>query len=51
MARNHCTAEVDKDSSNGNSGRRIDRRTYLAGAGAAGIAATAGCLGGENDDP
>jgi len=27
-------------------GRRVSRRTYLAGAGAAGLTATAGCLGG-----
>ena len=49
MARNHCTAEVDNDASTGTSGRRINRRTYLAGAGSAGIAVTAGCIGGEDD--
>ena len=49
MARDHCTAAGENDSSTGTSGRRISRRTYLAGAGSAGIAATAGCLGGEDD--
>ena len=49
MVRQHGAADGGGDSDSGNSGRRIDRRTYLAGAGSAGIAATAGCLGGEDD--
>ena len=50
MVRQHGAADGRDDSNSGNGGRRIDRRTYLAGAGSAGIAATAGCLGGEDDD-
>ena len=49
MVRQHGAADGGDDSDSGNGGRRIDRRTYLAGAGAAGIAATAGCLGGQDD--
>ena len=50
MPRQHSTADGGNDSGNSDSGRRIDRRTYLASAGAAGFAAAAGCLGGQGDD-
>ena len=49
MVRQYGATDGGGDSDSGNSGRRIDRRTYLAGAGSAGIAVTAGCLGGEDD--
>jgi spermidine/putrescine transport system substrate-binding protein len=44
MARSNTVAELGSGSSSTDS-RRVSRRTYLASAGAAGVAATAGCLG------
>ena len=49
MARQHSTSGGESDSDNSDGGRRIDRRTYLASAGAAGFAATAGCIGGNGN--
>jgi len=45
MARSHSTSGGETESGS-SGGRRIDRRTYLASAGAAGFAAAAGCTGG-----
>jgi len=49
MVRQHSTSDGGSDPDNSDGGRRIDRRTYLAGAGAAGFAATAGCVGGNGN--
>ena len=49
MVRQHSASDGGSDSDNSDGGRRIDRRTYLPGAGAAGFAATAGCVGGSGN--